>query len=202
MPYNQNIPQPTDFMSNSQNDILNNFQAIYTLVNVNIVPFDDPSGAQGTFKWALFTTGFGAGPVPTAAQIGIYPIISTQGAGGPALTIVTALGATISDFTSSGQDLTGWARLPSGILLKWGVVEVDGTVGPDTVVFPVGANIPAFDVWFVVLTQPNDFPAVDPNLAVSVGPFVTALSFDCGVWTRSLVGAGDSGTISYLAIGI
>jgi len=201
MPYNQNIPQPTDFISNSQNDILNNFQAIYTLVNVNIVPFDDPSGAQGTFKWALFTTGFGAGPVPTAAQIGIYPIISTLGEGGPALTLVRN-GIASYDFTSATVDLPGWVRLPSGLLLKWGQVDVDGLLGPVVVDFPVAGDIPAFITWFTITTQVIQVGADDPNIAISVLTYADPAFFTCDVWERTSQGVRESGTIYYLAIGL
>ncbi len=39
MSYQNNIPQPTDALSQSQSDILNNFAAIQTLIDVDHVDF-------------------------------------------------------------------------------------------------------------------------------------------------------------------
>ena len=52
MPYQNNIPQPTDQLSVSQGDLLNNFASIYTLIGVNHVQFD--ASGQGKHFFAEF----------------------------------------------------------------------------------------------------------------------------------------------------
>jgi hypothetical protein len=44
--------------------------------------------------------------------------------------------------TAAAANAAGWAYLPSGILMKWGVTSF--VAGTATIVFPTGAAIPAF----------------------------------------------------------
>src|SRR5438445_164595 len=53
MAYQSNIPQATDQLSVSQGDILNNFAALSTFLNINHVDF--ASGDQGKHKWVTLT---------------------------------------------------------------------------------------------------------------------------------------------------
>jgi hypothetical protein len=45
--YNPNIPQPTDFLSNSQQDMLNNFSQANTTMGVDHYSFDDATANNG-----------------------------------------------------------------------------------------------------------------------------------------------------------
>lgn len=144
MAYNPNIPQPTDILSQSQGDILDNFQAIDVWVDVDHVDFGSPD--EGKHNQVTFVVQ-GAQPTFLAGEIGLYNFLSpltgvdelyiTNQAG-----INTQLSAsTLSTNANPGNNISGWTYLPSGILLKWG----NGTANGNTpFTFPVGPTIPVF----------------------------------------------------------
>ena len=74
MAYNQNIPQATDQLSQSQSDILNNFIALQTLIDVNHVDF--ASADQGKHKMLELVN---QAVVPTflATEVGFYNALFT-----------------------------------------------------------------------------------------------------------------------------
>lgn len=109
---------------------------------------------------------------------------------------------TVIEFTSSLGATDGWTRLPSGILLKWGVI-----VTPRNTLalypFPVAATIPIYTTLFNV-TASQTFaagPATgDLNTAVCVGN-VTAANFQ--VYPRAIgLPSGGNVSIFYLATGV
>jgi hypothetical protein len=73
MAYQANIPQPGDLLSQSQSDLLNNFMALQTLIDINHVDF--ASGDQGKHKWVTFPV---QGAIPPAGsgflagELGLY----------------------------------------------------------------------------------------------------------------------------------
>lgn len=186
MAFNPNIPQPNDALSQSQADILANFQAIAPLFNQGIQQFvklpEQPSA-----------------PPTNANEIALY---SKDVSGATQLFMRRESNGTEINFTSSLQASSGWARLPSGILLKWGSsTPTRNTLG--TVTFNTGAGIPVFTSIFSVMVC-QTFGAGpstgDLNLAVSAGNFTTT-TFQ--VFGRA-IGLPNSGTydIRFLAIGI
>ena len=112
-PYNQNIPQPNDQISVSQNQLLQNFQSIFTAFTQNHQPFN--AGTAGQHTLVQLTTqaaapAFGGTPgfwASTAANSPVY--------------LHTAAGAdrNISDRTWNA--VQGSTMLPSGLILKWGL---------------------------------------------------------------------------------
>lgn len=149
MAYNNAIPQATDRISQSQPQILANFQAISTLINVNHENFDIAS--QGKHKFLQMPEQAGD-PATIANEVALY---SKQGTinNVAELFFKRESNGTVINFTESGQDIKGWARLPSGILIKWGD---DTSTGNQLKTFPVvdsGANaIPAFTLtpWIIL----------------------------------------------------
>ncbi len=144
MAYNANIPQPTDIQAQSQVDLLNNFQAIGVWVNIDHVDFS--SVDQGKHKKVTFPVQAPA-PAFAAGEIGLYNLLSPI-TGVNQLFIVNSAGATtevnasiLSTNANPGNNVSGWARLPSGVLLKWGNDTANGNTA---FVFPVAANIPVF----------------------------------------------------------
>src|SRR6266403_1254250 len=135
MSYQNNIPQPTDLLSKSQSDILGNFAALQTLIDVNHVDF--ASSDQGKHKFVTFPV---QSPAPTfnAGEIGLYNFLSTR-TSQDELYLVNSVGNTIP-LTESQQVASGsgWAFLPSGVLLKWGHSSANGLT---TITFPAGATI-------------------------------------------------------------
>lgn len=167
MAYQANIPQPNNLLSQSQDDILNNFQAIQTLIGVNHVNFNDAD--QGKHKWITFpqqgaTPPGGSGFNP--GELGMYNAIysvSTQNE----LFINKTNQATVVQIPSTASILSvnsapasisaGYSYLPSGIILRWG--SVTGATGSNTQT--LGSN-------------PNAGPALTQILSVQLTPYSSA----------------------------
>lgn len=181
MPYNPNIPQAADLLSQSQGDILANFQALQTLIDVNHVDF--ASGDQGKHKWVSLPVQ-GASPVTAATEIALFSRTSALTTV-PELCIRFAGNGTVIEATSTLLANNGWTYLPSGVLLKWGSVAGAGP-GAHTAAYPVAATIPVFNQVFIVLLQPETASTA----------FVTATT--AADFTATLSGAGNW---FYLALG-
>jgi len=137
--YNPSVPQGGDLLSQSQSDILNNFTAIKTLVDINHVTFD--AVEEGKHHFVQFPV---QSPVPTtgAGEVGIYSQTSAI-TGNPELVFAPENDATTYEFTSATKNANGFTMLPSGIIIKWGT----GSVGANTTAvatFNVGSGVPAF----------------------------------------------------------
>lgn len=186
--WNPNIPQPTDTLAQSQADILGNFQALDAL-------FDD--GIQNVVLLPNQTSD----PATSSTQIALYSKIGIS-TNQELFMRRTSSGAVI-DCTGSLQANSGWSRLPSGILIKWGLATVPNRNSLATVTYNTGGSIPAFTTVFSVMVS-QTFGAGpstgDLNVAVSAGNF-TATTFQ--VFGRA-IGLPNSGSfdIRFFAIGI
>src|SRR5271156_6351075 len=130
MVYQNNIPQPTDLLSKSQGDLLNNFAALKTLIDVNHVDFN--SADQGKHMWVTLpsqgaTPPAGSGFAPT--ELGLYNAVYTTttqqelfiNKTNQATVVQVPLSAsTLSTNSAPAQGTQGWSYLPSGIIIKWG----------------------------------------------------------------------------------
>lgn len=138
MAFNANIPQPTDTLSQSQADILANFQAIAPLFVQGIDPF------------VIFPVQ-GSAPSTGASQLAIY---SKDVSGTPQLFMRQQSNGTEFNFTSSLKANAGWTYLPSGVLMKWGRVGI--TLNNQPITLPTGGGIPAFTQIFNIQLTPVD----------------------------------------------
>jgi|FreactcultureFD7_1027221.scaffolds.fasta_scaffold02489_7 hypothetical protein len=127
MAYNPNIPQATDTLNSSQGDLLANFMAIQTLIDVNHYDFASANQGKHMFvtmpvqtqspgtalgEMALFTMNDGSGTPQLWLQA------QNQASAGPAV-----------NFTTYNTTLAnGGTNLPSGIVLKWGQGTTTGGV--------------------------------------------------------------------------
>lgn len=157
MAYNANIPQPSDPLYISQGDLLNNFQAIQTLIDVNHVDFSQGAN-QGKHFFIEFPVQ-STPPTTVANEVGLYcqnSSLTSQ----PELVYERQEGSTVPspvltniEFTSAGWANPGWTRLPSGILLKWytGVTFVSSTVTVN-----LNSSNPTFTALLTVLLTTND----------------------------------------------
>ena len=180
-PWNQNIPQPTDLLSQSQADILGNFQALQTLIDVNHVDF--ASADQGKHKWVSLPIQ-GASPATAATEVALFSRTSAFTAI-PELCIRFAGNSAVTEMTSAELTPNGWTFLPSGVLLKWGGVAAPGP-GLNTAAYPVAATIPVFNQVFIVLLQPE-------SAATAYITATTAIDFTANT--------SAAGNFSYLALG-
>jgi len=116
MAYQQNIPQPTDELRDSQNDILQNFQGIKTAWDVNHVTFD--LADEGKHSHVSLPEQ-AAGPATAANELAVYSKQSTL-TGVAELFVRRESSGDEIELTSGLAANDGWSRLPSSILIKWG----------------------------------------------------------------------------------
>lgn len=132
MAYNANVPQPGDLLSQSQIDLLSNFTEINTFVNVNHEAFNSVAPhAQGKHKQIEMPVQ--AADVATdLTQWSMYVKNNTLGVPAPAIWLRPPVSAQHPapanpiDITTAGMANNGWCRLPCGILMAWGTVNVPG----------------------------------------------------------------------------
>lgn len=120
MAYKNNIPQSTDLLSQSQDDILNNFQEIKTFLEINHEDFN--AAGQGKHIHVTFPIQ-AAAPSTAANEVALYS--KDDALGDPALYYRPESDGTEVEITAAKKDATGYTILPSGIKIKWGT----GTVG-------------------------------------------------------------------------
>jgi hypothetical protein len=184
MAYNPNIPQPTDQISVSQGQILNNFQALNPFI---LGIFDLPPQATP--------------PTFTAGDIGLYSMIP---AAAP-LTGINELFVTYADgsslpITAALFSNTGYAYLPSGILIKWGYVA-PSLPNPVTVTYDTTVK---FTQVFSVMANAVNASGTDPNWYVTVNQtsvFTNTTFFTAVTTQRTTVGVPQAIQLFYLAIG-
>ena len=146
MPYNPQIPQPADKLRVSQNDILNNFQAIGTGFALNHVDLNLADAG----KHKLLTMPRQTFPQVVAGNdllfyVGLDP---NTGLSELYLKRSTDVGNGLST-TAKGTNLAsyGWSALPSGIYIKWGSFSVAGNVlSTQTMQGPAFTNINSYSV--------------------------------------------------------
>jgi len=142
MAYVTTVPGATQRINETQAPIQNNFAAIKTAFDVNHTALDD-TVAQGFHKF-LTMPEQAATPATAADQVALF---SRQGAHSPTASQLCFKkeDGTVVEFTAGILAAPGWTRLPSGLLLKWGVFNhglADLQAHAD--IFPVLATIPAF----------------------------------------------------------
>lgn len=135
MAYQNNIPQPTDQLSKSQSDILNNFAAIKTLVDINHVTFDVAD--QGKHKFVTMPVQ-GSSPATLGGELALFSRTSAFTTV-PEMAFRRQTNGSVIEFTSLGAvagtaTVPGWSMLPSGILIKWGSGTTSNPGGVLTVV--------------------------------------------------------------------
>lgn len=154
MAYNANIPQATDQISQSQSDILANFQAL-------------SGAASNTLPYLLLGPEQVSAPVTSSTQMSIFEKTGANTLR-PELAIGQPSSGDIVEFTEWGQDTTtsgGYTRFPSGVLFKWGTVSTASS-SSSMITFPVNTGaagmpninkvIPAFTTLFNVSVSVYD----------------------------------------------
>jgi hypothetical protein len=192
MAYLNSIPQPTDDPSVTQAQLLANFQAIKQLVDVNHGTFSDAN--EGKHKHVSFPEQ-AASPATAVNELGLF---SRQSA----LTGVAELclrkennGAVYE--MSCLASATGWTRLPSGILLKWGTTTANGLT---TITLPVAATIPVYTTIFSIQLTNGDTGVADSNTAIR---FIDAVPASFRVYGSPRITSGAKNVgFNYLVIGI
>lgn len=200
MAYSQNIPQPTDRLKDSQADILANFQELYTFLNVNHEIFASPAG-QGKHKFLSMPRQNPVPAAPTGTDGLLYTALGVSSNVTELFWRRNPVGS-LRPLTEGSNVADGWSQLPSGLLIKWGLAQVNA--GAQTVNYPTGLGQPAFGTVFGVITTLSRNIGggnVDINLAVWVHDYqASPLSFT--VYSSARTTLTPQGSIfSWIALG-
>jgi hypothetical protein len=195
VPYNANIPQPTDRISDSQADILGNFIALNTVMGENHYTFGTAN--EGKHQYVSLPEQ-GAAPATAVNEAALYTKIGTYDATNSQLFFRRENNGAEIECTASSLATNGWSYLPSGVLLKWG----EGTTpagGNWVLTFAVAATIPVFaDVYQVMITTSSNTPG-DTNNFVRLRTFTTT---NITVYGSPRITVGNAAVgFRYLAIG-
>lgn len=200
-----NIPQPTDIQSISQGNFLDNFTVLGAIAGNNNIGSNSINDTAG-FNY-----------INLAPQLGnSSPVVGTNNAlwSGTSTTTnkseiyvkntgvntrrVPSTASVLSNTVAPAILSDGWAVLPSGILLKWGVFQ--GIQGPTatTQTFPAtdagGFAIPAFNTCFNVQLTPQLINSTTP-------PSIILNTVATNTVTFYLSGTAKI-NVAYFAIGI
>lgn len=211
MAYQNNIPQPTDLLSQSQADLLNNFAAIQTLIDINHVDF--ASGDQGKHKWITFPSqvatppsGSGFASTELGQYNAVYSVSTKQElfinkTNQATVVQVPATASTLSVNSAPATYSGGYTILPSGIVLKFGAIATPIT-GQSAIAIGGGnsTNGPVFNGVITVLLTPWATNAGDVNFAVRLVSIDSPTQFTVYVSSRTSAGPG-TGFFTYLIIG-
>lgn len=204
MAYNNAIPQSTDELKNSQSDLLANFQAIKTLVDVNHVTFDDPTGDQGKHKY-LTMPEQSSNPTTAVSEMALFTqLASITSKNEMALrkesngSVLPFTASTLSNTPAPAALSSGFSYLPSGFILQWGS-STGLAGGVNTITFAA----PAFPTKCIsVILNPLKSGTSDEDFAVRLIDFPASNQFRFYISKRTATGAAaTTGGVSYLAIG-
>jgi hypothetical protein len=211
MTYTPGIPNSTDLISNSQQQIKDNFGQLNTQFAIDHVAFNTgAANGDGHHKQVTFDNAPSA-PTTTGTVSCVYPVAVTSNVGGVSV-IDQQLYFKALEYSGTGsaaqvatqltgyflKSANGYATLPGGILVKWG--SFSASSGNGTFSYPTGATIPVFTTVYQVFLQPSSAPG-SPNYYgyVTGTPGAASFTYDSVARTSN---TGASGTYSYLAIGV
>ena len=155
MSYNPNIPNPNDLLSDSQGDILQNFQALNTVYGTNHYPYDNATVGQiGKHKFVSMPV-LAAAPATIAGEGALY--FKTSGAGSALFMVRDGNAGTEVQLTSSSVGnvqtaANGWTWLPGRLLLQWGSFNPNVST---VVNFPVPFTTVPYNVQLTVSASNN-----------------------------------------------
>lgn len=174
MSYNQNIPQPTQRLKDSQPQLLANFQALYDFLNVNHSIFGTGGSLEGKHKWISFPNQLASPPTGSnflAGEQGLYNFIYPTTTKNElyvhkqATLGLTEVPMTASSLSAGGAPSgSGWTYLPSGTLLMWYPVSA----GPNPVNYVTAkpAGFPAINITGVQASIAQN--STTPDVAVTI----------------------------------
>jgi len=192
MPYISTIPQPTDRIKDSQPQILANFTAIPTLIEVNHVGFI--GGANDGKHTKVDFTANTTHPLVAANQLLLYNNgneLYVKKAG--------ALATPGIPFTKGINATQGYTYLPSGALIQWGATSV---TGDDTITI---ASNPKFTAIYhvQVTSQSNDLLNNNRTVVLRTWTLNAGVSFSLNVTgVQRLSNTPTTVTCYWMVIGV
>lgn len=182
-------------MSNSQGQILANFNKANSSFGTNHYPFDDGTVNNGKHKFVDMPQ-LVAAPLTSAGEMALY---TKAGTAGTSLFMIrdnipaTEVQLTSSSVVNVSNTLTtGFTWLPGGIFMQWGQVATPGSSG--VVVFPVPFdNIPVSIQVTLERGSGNQSVTVDDGTGSNPAPTASQFAY--------LSSSGGSTLLFWLAIG-
>jgi hypothetical protein len=169
-----NIPQPTDQLSVSQGNILNNFTILGAIAG-NTNPSSASINANSGFNWIYLPTQAGSIPPSgasfAAGNVGIYsatdPVtgqneLYVNKTNQTTVMQIPITGSILSVTSAPGNNSNGWAYLGGGILWMWGRGNT-GNVAAGSYVIPLPGGFPAFSQVFNIQLTPIANGSSDPK---------------------------------------
>ncbi len=186
MSYNPNVPQASDIPSQSQGDMLTNFQQLNTIFDVDHVPFNDATAAdRGKHDQSTYLD-LAGDPTTLVNEVAVY---SKDSGGNSRLFMRQESNGTVIQLSGANPTIatSGSTFLAGDLILKWGVLATpaDG----DPVTFGGGA----FPNNVFALTM-----AESRNGTSNTATYFTALTTS-GFTYKSSTGANDA--VHYMAMG-
>lgn len=191
MAYLPNIPQPADAISNSQSQILGNFQALAAFGSGYA---DFPVfGSRPTF--GMNDTGLYTFNNPTTSANEMYivkPVVDAP-------TLIPMSASKMSN-TAVASCVNGWTYLPSGLIVKWGQFQITAN-GSTTVNVASTSGGPNFAQTFMATIAPVLTTGTTPTFIANIATTTpTAVS---GNFAVICSGSTASNTyVSYMVIGV
>ncbi len=190
-PYDETIPQPTDTPAVSQPQILGNFAAISTLINVNHVDFD--LADEGKHKWVSMPDQVAA-PATAAGEVAIFGFTSVETAATELFFRRSSSGTQVP-MTERDGTTAGWTMLPSGILMKWGTTGITGSGN-------INANAAGKNFVTLYHVQVSNQTILSTSNTYVMGGQIVALTFDVYVGNRTTPGTDATANVNWVVIGV
>lgn len=183
--YSNSIPQPGDFLSDSQQDILNNFIQLDTTMGQDHYNFSDNTSNNGKHKQTRFVNEAaipaglvtGEGTLYTKAVSSESQAFYSPDDTGREYQMTRTVEASFSSFANTaGTSSSGWTFLPGGILMQYGLKTVDAKGTATTITFPVEFTGTPFSITIGNVTNEGNSPGAN-NQFIKDGS-VSTTSFD------------------------
>lgn len=185
MVYDNAIPQANDDPSQSQGQILGNFQELDTFLSVNHVELNDANQGKHTF---LQMPEQASAPTTAANELGIYTKEYNSLA-----TLFFREESSGTEHILAGPPLlaaSGYTYLPGGLLMQWNTVTASSQ---SSITFPVAFGANAYYVNFVVRGGSTN------RVYTRIEGTPSAVNFTPVILNKD--GGGITSTINYIAIG-
>jgi len=163
--YKDDIPQPTDRLSLSQVELLNNFAAIKALVDVNHETFTGGISPEGKHKFMTMPEQ-GAAPTTLLNEGGLYAKVGVTSGATELFFRREDDGDEIAMTEGGHATPAGWTYLPSDFLVKWGKTGAPTTFNLNTA---LGPNFSALQLPFIALCTSTESVAGTPAFALLGG---------------------------------
>lgn len=180
MTFQPNIPQPTDLISVSQDDILQNFQSIDAAWNINHVDFN--ATGEGKHKYVEMPNQ-SSDPAGSANQFTIFSKVS----GGGQSEIFYKRNAEATAYQLTGKNpsaaASGYTFLPGAMLMQWAFLTGASKNDGAAIVFPTAFGATPYSLQLTASRNGISVNVLNATSVTSTGfTLRTSSNSNDGVW--------------------